>query len=206
MIKKIGITQKMEIDKNGISFQLDKNWFNYFSKFEVTLIPIGFHKFDNRKIEELNLDGIIVSGGGNIYSLSKKKINKQRDNFEKKIISKFKKKNKPILLVCRGFQLIADNYGSNIIRIKNHVKTMHKVYLSKNIFFKKKSTIVTNSFHEYGLKKLGKEFEVLGTSQDGSIEFAKIKKNKIYCTMFHPERYNKSQGVIDKIIKKIFLI
>ena len=73
MIKKIGITQKMEIDKNGISFQLDKNWFNYFSKFEVTLIPIGFHKFDNRKIEELNLDGIIVSGGGNIYSLSKKK-------------------------------------------------------------------------------------------------------------------------------------
>ena len=136
----------------------------------------------------------------------KKKINFQRDNFEKKIISKFQKKNKPILLVCRGFQLIANNYGSKIIKINNHVNTMHKVYLSKNNFFKKKLNLETNSFHNYGLRKIGKEFEVLGTSKDGSIELAKVKKYKTYCTMFHPERYNKKQNLIDKIIKKIFLI
>ena len=196
----------MNVDKNGIFFQLDKKWFNYFSKFNAILIPIGFDNFDYRKIEELKLDGIIISGGGNIYNLSKKKINLQRDNFEKKIISKFKKKNKPVLLVCRGFQLLADYYGSKIIKINNHVNTMHKVYLSNNIFFKNKTNLVTNSFHEYGLREISKEFEVLGNSNDGSIEFAKVKKYKIYCTMFHPERYNKSQILIDKIIKKIFLI
>ena len=103
MMKKIGITQTMLTTKNGMCFQLDKDWFDYFSKFNAILIPIGFNKFNDRKIEKLNLDGIIVSGGGNIFNLEKNTINFQRDNFEKKIILKFQKKNKPILLVYKGF-------------------------------------------------------------------------------------------------------
>tara|TARA_B100000787_G_scaffold169685_1_gene161711 strand:- start:1356 stop:1976 length:621 start_codon:yes stop_codon:yes gene_type:complete len=206
MIKKIGITQKMLTTKNGICFQLDKDWFDYFSKFNAILIPIGFDKFNDRKIEKLNLDGIIVSGGGNIFNLEKNIINFQRDNFEKKIISKFQKKNKPILLVCRGFQLLANSYGSKIIKIDNHVKVMHKIFLLKKLFSEKKNNFITNSFHNYGFKKIGKKFEVLGMSKDGSIEFAKVKKFKTYCMMFHPERYNIDQSSIDKLIKKIFLI
>ena len=73
-MKKIGISLKLETSKNGINFQIDKNWFDYFSKFDANLIPIGFSKFNNYNIEKLNLDGIIISGGGNIFNLEKKKI------------------------------------------------------------------------------------------------------------------------------------
>ena len=34
--------------------------------------------------------------------------------------------------------------------------------------------------------------------KDSSIEIAEEKKNKILCFMFHPERFNKSQILIDK--------
>ena len=76
----------------------------------------------------------------------------------------------------------------------------------KKLFSEKKNNFITNSFHNYGFKKIGKKFEVLGMSKDGSIEFAKVKKFKTYCMMFHPERYNIDQSSIDKLIKKIFLI
>ncbi len=205
-MKKIGISLKLETSKNGVNFQIDKNWFDYFSKFNANLIPIGFNKFNNFKIEKLNLDGIIISGGGNIFNLEKKKNNFLRDEFETKIIRKFQRENKPILLVCRGFQLLASNYGTQLIKVKDHVKSMHKIYLSKNVFFNKKQTLFINSFHNYGIKKIGNEFEVLGKTKNGSIEFAKVKKQKTYCIMFHPERHNKDQISVNKIIRRIFSI
>ena len=62
-MKKIGITQKVLSSKNGFSFQIDKNWYDYFSKFNVNLIPLSFNKYNFSKIPNLNLDGIIISGG-----------------------------------------------------------------------------------------------------------------------------------------------
>ena len=50
-MKKIGISLKLKKDRNGISFQIDKDWFDYFSKLNANLIPIGFEKFNNYKIE-----------------------------------------------------------------------------------------------------------------------------------------------------------
>ena len=43
---------------------------------------------------------------GDIYNINKKKSNLIRDKFEYRLVSYFKK-NKPILMVCRGFQLMA---------------------------------------------------------------------------------------------------
>ncbi len=40
--------------------------------------------------------------------------------------------------------------------------------------------------------------------KDSSIEIAEEKKNKILCFMFHPERFNGSQTLIDKKIKIFF--
>lgn len=205
-MKKIGITQKVLSSKNGFSFQIDKNWYDYFSKFNVNLIPLGFNKYNFSKIPNLNLDGIIISGGGNIFSLEKKKMNLDRDKFEKKLIKSYQKKNKPILLVCRGFQLLAKIYGARLVKIDNHVKKNHKIYLTKSDFFKKDKVITTNSFHNYGIKNLDVKFQILGKTIDGYIEFAKIRNKKIYCTMFHPERFNQDQKTIDTIIKKIFSI
>ena len=203
-MRRIGISQNIIISKNGYTFKLDKNWFDYISKFNANLIPLGFDKFNIKKIDNLKLDGIIISGGGDIYSLKKKKSNLIRDEFEYKLICYFKKKNKPILTICRGFQLIAAKLKNEIIKVNNHVKTHHKVKIYNNRYFKNLSSLNTNSYHNFGISSLNKHFEVLGKSKDKSIEFAKIKNKKIYCIMFHPERYNIDQKKIDIMIKKIF--
>jgi putative glutamine amidotransferase len=58
-----------------------------------------------------------------------------------------------------------------------------------------------NSYHNYGihLDSLGKDLEVLATSDDGSIEAIAHKKHSIIGIMWHPER-NKPFCSADKEI------
>ena len=47
--------------------------------------------------------------------------------------------------------------------------------------------------------------EILAYGDDNSIEIAKYS-NKLFCLMFHPERKNFSQKIIDQYFKKILKI
>ena len=58
-------------------------------------------------------DGLILSGSGNINKVEKNKLNLLRDNFELKLFRYFRKKKKPIIAICRGFQLISSQKGKN---------------------------------------------------------------------------------------------
>ena len=60
--------------------------------------------------------------------------------------------------------------------------------------------IGSNSYHKYGFLELNEKFEIIGRTSDKSIEIAILKNKKILCTMFHPERHNKSQKLINKLI------
>ena len=91
------------------------------------------------------------------------------------------------------------------MRIKNHVRKNHKIYLYKNKYLKLKN-LVTNSFHNYGFLKLNKNFKCIGKSKDKSIEIAILKKKKVLCLMFHPERKNTNQSSINKLISNFLSI
>ena len=64
--------------------------------------------------------------------------------------------------------------------------------------------ICVNSFHNYKIYKTSDNFIDISTEADNSIEIAISKNKKILCTMFHPERFNKSQAKINQIIKSFF--
>ena len=58
-----------------------------------------------------------------------------------------------------------------------------------------------NSFHNYGIKDINlKNYDVVGVSKDKFVDWHIIEKENLGL-MFHPERYNVSQIVINKIIK-----
>ena len=158
------------------------------------------------KIKNLNnFDCLIISGGGDIYDISKNKKDNMRDKFEIKLLNHFLKHNKPIIAICRGFQLIGSLYKNKLVRIKNHVRKNHKIYLYKNKYLKLKN-LVNNSFHNYGFLKLNKNFNCIGKSKDKSIEIAILKKKKVLCLMFHPERKNTNQSSINKLISNFLSI
>lgn len=174
-------------------------------------------------IEEIleNIDGLILSGGGDIDAsffnepLSEKAmlVDKNRDKFEIELCKMAVKRNMPILAICRGVQVLNVALGGNIIQhIDGHVEDdyelTHKINVVKGSYFDElfdDDEFVVNSIHHQALNELSSDFDVLAYCDD-VIEAVKHKnKDFIVGVQFHPERiYDKSNEckiLFDEFIK-----
>ncbi len=192
------INGRYRIEKKKPFFYIDEGWDNFFNKNKY---KYEMYKPKMKLSYIKNFDCLVISGGGDIYKISKKKFDKYRDTLEIKLIKLFLKNSKPIILVCRGFQLFGNFYKNKLTKIDNHIGTNHLINVKKNNF-SNKMKIISNSYHQYGFLGLNEKFEIIGRSFSKSVEIAVLKNKKILCTMFHPERYNKSQKLINKLIIK----
>ena len=203
-MKTLVVSPKISIDKHKkINFHIDQDLSNFLSRLKVKIIPVILknNKLDLNSVKYA--DGLILAGGGDISKKQKTKINQIRDSYEKKLFKYYYTRNKPILAICRGFQLIADIYGIKLEKINNHVRKFHSLKIGKSKFIKEK-TLKVNSYHNYCIKDLPKSFVKISNTKDGSIEIAEHKSKKILCLMFHPERKMKSKKNILKSIKNFF--
>ena len=178
---------------------------NYFQSLNINL-NYGF-SLNNKIINKIvsSNKGLILSGTGDINKLKINKTNLLRDKFEKKLITKFIYKKKPILCICRGFQLYASINKGKFSKSNRHVRKFHNLEIDKNSKFIKYENLKVNSYHNYTITSIdGKKINVISITKDGSIEIAEGKDSKILCIMFHPERKNVSQIKINKIIRSFF--
>ena len=203
-MKSIILSSKLIIDKYGkVNFLTDEDLSNYINKLGLNILPLSIKK-NQINTENLRLaKGLILSGGGDIYKYKKNKINKLRDSIEIKLFNYFSKKNLPILLICRGFQLMIDMHKIKLFKQKNHVRKSHLLKLSNSKFLKH-SKLSVNSYHNYSIKKLPVNYINVASTKDGSIEIAEHKSKKILGLMFHPERNMKSKVLVLKSIKNFF--
>ena len=203
-MKSIILSSKLIIDKYGkVNFLTDEDLLNYINKLGLNILPLSIKK-NQINSENLRLaKGLILSGGGDIYKYKKNKINKLRDSIEIKLFNYFSKKNLPILLICRGFQLMIDMHKIKLFKQKNHVRKSHLLKLSNSKFLKH-SKLSVNSYHNYSIKKLPVNYINVASTKDGSIEVAEHKSKKILGLMFHPERNMKSKVLVLKSIKNFF--
>ena len=185
--------------KRGYQFTLSKDWYDYSKRLNINLIPYSY-SFSKKQLNSFKLSGIIFTGGNDLNVLNKNEENLFRDNEELKLLNYYKNKKIKILGICRGFQLIVFNFGIVPRKTKFHVKKNHKIYFSDNNYLKKKF-IGVNSYHNYSINKLPKEFKNIASHVDKSIEIASYKDN-INCFMFHPERPNSSQNAVNSYFKK----
>ena len=199
-MKNFIVSSKILQDKHGTIHTLyDIDTLEMFNKLDILITPINILSKLNKNLLK-DSDGLFLMGGGNINNIEKKKINKIRDEFESSLFSYFLKKNKPIIAICRGFQNIVNFYGIKLFQVKDHVKTSHRIKINNSRFIKYKSLNV-NSYHNYGIKKLPKEFSIVSKLKDDTIEIAEHKTKKILCLMFHPERKMRSQKKILQVLK-----
>ena len=153
-------------------------------------------------LESMELDGLILSGGGNIGD------NSERDQTEKKIIEFGISNNLPIFGVCRGMQVLNKYFGGTIVRTTNseHVGKPHSVSLTNEKFasFLNTDSLKVNSFHYNIIKKddLGKNLKIFALSNDDSIEGFIHEKFPIQAVMWHPEREPNNFNKL--ILKKFF--
>ena len=195
--KNIAVTMRYDYFHNGKELRngIDFNLINWIYKLGFTphLVPNDLRYFNI--IKKKNFHGFILSGGNDTN------LKKTRTILENKILYFSKKKKIPVLGICHGMQIMNKFEGGNLKKVKNHVNIRHK--LKNNIDGYPNEV---NSFHNYSISKLGKNFEILSKSYDGEIKAISHKHYKWLGWMWHPEREKKFNKVLIKIAKSFFRI
>jgi putative glutamine amidotransferase len=183
----------------------------------VTLIAIPI---DSNQIDKYSqiVDGVIFTGGSDIDAKYFNQVNHpsndedtiEKTEFEIKFLKKLLDLKKPLLLICRGMQLINIISGGDIIQdIPSYIKTdinhnavkkgvgyldkAHTVQTTENSLLRKitnKKEFWVNSHHHQALGKLGKNIIVTGVSPtDNIIEAIELKNypNFLLGVQWHPE-------------------
>ena len=158
------------------------------------------------------IDGLILSGGHDIspYNYGQEPSQKlgetfpERDTYEMILLEESKKRDIPILGICRGFQLINVAAGGtlyqdlslipgNILKhnqVSNPTLKTHKIEIKENSFISSifgKETMV-NSFHHQAIDKVADDFIVVARASDGVVEAIEHKTYKfLVAVQWHPE-------------------
>lgn len=166
------------------------------------------------------LDGLIVSGGGDISPLSYGEedteqsydVNVETDRFEIELIHEAAKRNIPTLGICRGFQLMQVAFGGKMLqdlheKFPNHPATKgsaeeilnqrHAVDFLKDSSFSKiygSTRYSANTIHHQCVQSVGKGFKAVGFSEDGIIEAVESETSWFALgVQWHPEKMRNAQ-------------
>lgn len=180
--------------------------------------------------EYINLcDGFILSGGEDIdprfYNESPHPklgfFYTERDESEIYLTKRIIEKKKPVIAICRGFQLVNVVLGGTLyqdipsqlsepiqhVQTINRSKSSHTIDIDKNsklYALLNESTIFVNSLHHQGIKKLANGLKAVATSPDGLIEAVELKDDTsplFLGIQWHPE----SMSQRDDVMKSLFL-
>lgn len=171
------------------------------------LIPILL--FNQETINSLGplCDGFMILGGGDVSpslynqdNISSYDINEEIDSLDYQIIKYSIDKNKPLMGICRGIQVINTFFGGTLkqdierIHFKN---TRTKIKIENSKYFHDNIAYV-NSYHHQAIDLLGKDLFASGYS-DGEIEIVEHLFYPIIAFQFHPELLN--NDLAEKIFK-----
>ena len=214
------------------------------------IIPIPEFNFNElstdshyRRIEELSnkvvqiSDALVLSGGNDINPVTFDRENRnsretdfRRDTFELELIEKFIKAEKPVMGICRGFQLLGfyaglmdfktdldykdtewELHNAKTMDFSKRTEPAHQVMIMNDFekWIKEKGfntdTILVNSLHHQGFtatRKNSKRVEIRARTSS-LIEGFRFYKSPVVAFQYHPEEYEDSltiQYIMEKYI------
>ncbi|WP_040984830.1 gamma-glutamyl-gamma-aminobutyrate hydrolase family protein [Oceanobacillus jeddahense] len=209
----IGLTASMEVA--GMEYKM--NLRNVRAIEQAGGIPVILPYYDDyQEIAALldKLDGLYLPGGYDIDpSLFQEephphlgKIIPERDRLEKEVISYFLEKDKPILGVCRGCQILNvvtggtmyqdldSQYPDQLIQHTQKAAFHHRSHSIKitpsTLLGKLVQTekMMVNSYHHQANRSLAENFMVSATAEDGVMEAFESKIHRfVLGVQWHPE-------------------
>lgn len=185
-----------------------KDQFDYL--IDSRLIKFLHFVFSNAEIIILNnatnlkdpYDLLVLSGGNDLFKIKKEKSNYLRNEIDKKYVQNAIKRNIPIIGVCYGAQFLSNMFGGELVKVKNHVRTIHDIYF-KSTEYSKKKKLKVNSFHNFAIINKKDKIIEIAKAKDNTIEFFKIRNKKIFGIMWHPERNIRFKNYDLSILKKL---
>lgn len=158
-------------------------------------------------------DGFLLTGGQDVdptlYHMEKSlqcgEISEKRDWLDRYVLLRAVEKNKAVLGICRGVQLMNVVYGGTLYqdlpteyasKIEHHMeppydRAVHQVFLQENTPLKEllqKEQLPVNSYHHQAVRELSPAFEVMAVSEDGLTEGIFMPdKAYVWGVQWHPE-------------------
>ena len=170
---------------------------------------------DNILINTLdNIDGLLLTGGGDINPLFLKEepvkelhsINPRRDRQELLLARLAANRQIPVLGICRGIQVLNAALGGSLYqdiysqaegKLIKHSQDLDRAYASHTVRIEEDSllakimgqtTLPVNSFHHQAVKEPAPGFRVSARATDGIIEAIESKEYKsMLGVQWHPE-------------------
>jgi gamma-glutamyl-gamma-aminobutyrate hydrolase PuuD len=208
-MKLVGLTQRVEAiqDKNERRDCLDQMWTRLLVQSEMLPIPLPNCIEDVAAlVSDLDLAGVILTGGNDLSDLpSAMNTAPERDEFEQKLLTLCSQSSIPVLGVCRGLQMLAAFYGSELVPVAEHVATHHGLAVCRRNTMPLTQRKAVNSFHNFGIApdRLGAELITVATALDGTVEAVVHHKLRQWGIMWHPERPPYDQNDLT-LIKELF--
>lgn len=176
-----------------------------------------------------DLDGLIMSGGGDINPLFLKEepipqlqdVDTIRDEYDLILLRLAANRQIPIMGICRGHQIMNVAFGGSVYQdihsqsdkpLLKHSQTLAREFASHSVkletgknnlhaLFKEGEPIFVNSFHHQAVKEVAPNFRVTATAPDGINEAMEHTEKTIFSVQWHPEAMA-PQG--DKQMKALF--
>lgn len=170
---------------------------------------------DEVELLRKRLDGIVLSGGGDIDALrysgakttSTRDVSKERDDLEFRLVQQSVASNWPLLGICRGIQMInvalggtlytdiPTQYNSQLVhdtpKEKGRDYPAHEVTIINGTALAgilKKSALMVNSFHHQAVKQPAPALLVSAKASDGLIEGLELPGQRFFVgVQWHPE-------------------
>jgi gamma-glutamyl-gamma-aminobutyrate hydrolase PuuD len=207
-MKKVLITQRLIIDENHYEHReaLDVNWGKVFMELNILPIPLPVEYDFTKYFDCIDIDGVLLTGGNDLNSVTPGLESKKRDVFEKKIIKYAISNDVPVFGICRGMQVIAEFFGGDFKKVQGQVGIEHSIIPNKDsIYFNDLKEIkMVNAFHNYALNNIPNEVLVSATDTDGMVKAIEHKRFKIFAQMWHTERAKNLNLAELSILKNFF--
>jgi len=211
----IGITSVYKVDKKSGSASTSVNFAYVKAVAENGGVPLVLPTISGEEILQRyvdELDGLVLVGGADIppsaYGQKPQKKVKvmptQRYNFDRKLISLWWARGKPILGVCLGMQFtnvvaggtliqdIPSQVGTKVVHRGNNV--YHWVEIEQDSFLAKilgTGRVYVYSNHHQAVKDVGRDLKVVARSDDGVIEALERTDGRFgLFVQWHPEAGN----------------
>lgn len=203
-MKRIGITT------SDTNFQ---NYPNWIAGEGVEIVQLSYSEKNTQDFD--SCDGFVLTGGIDVHPAFYQStrvdyphttvFNESRDLFEIQVFEFARQQNKPVLVICRGLQLVNIALGGNLIQdlqengFENHRKGPegdgeHKIDVQAGTLLAHIAGVqqgFVNSAHHQGLDQIADGLRVSAFSEDGvveAIEYEDESKPLLLAVQWHPER------------------
>ena len=172
---------------NGSVFT--QNLVDFLQTLSIEFKSIPSNKFNISELDQY--DSYILSG--------RRKNNLEMNALNSKIIKHVVSKNKPLLGICYGAEMLALTLGGTIKRMNSLHRGNEKIQvLDSNPLCDGKITVFES--HHFEISKLNNSLVNIASSQKCKNELIHVKKSNIFGTQFHPEMTDDGHKLIEKFV------